>query len=137
MPPQDCVLMLENHCRRKERPAWQMLLGSRDFGAIMLLNAMMFMTQNGSRAVLMPLLATQAFGVTTTTLGTGSPLLRLTLIWYLSARSRYLYSLLQGLCKEHRTCGAYHAGPAARFAITQVSNAACCMQACCSRPWRW
>lgn len=35
----------------------------------MLLNAMMFMTQNGSRAVLVPLLATQAFGVTTTTLG--------------------------------------------------------------------
>ena len=56
-------------CRRRERPAWQLLLGSRDFGAIMLLNAMMFMTQNGSRAVLMPLLATQAFGVTTTTLG--------------------------------------------------------------------
>ena len=56
-------------CRRKERPAWQLLLGSRDFGAIMLLNAMMFMTQNGSRAVLVPLLATQAFGVTTTTLG--------------------------------------------------------------------
>ncbi|CAL5228622.1 g11787 [Coccomyxa viridis] len=55
--------------RRKERPAWQLLLGSRDFGAIMLLNAMMFMTQNGSRAVLVPLLATQAFGVTTTTLG--------------------------------------------------------------------
>ena len=50
-------------------PAWQLLLGSRDFGAIMLLNAMMFMTQNGSRAVLVPLLATQAFGVTTTTLG--------------------------------------------------------------------
>ena len=57
------------HCRRRERPAWQLLLGSRDFGAIMLLNAMMFMTQNGSRAVLVPLLATQAFGVTTTTLG--------------------------------------------------------------------
>ncbi|CAK0782313.1 hypothetical protein CVIRNUC_005628 [Coccomyxa viridis] len=55
--------------RRRERPAWQLLLGSRDFGAIMLLNAMMFMTQNGSRAVLVPLLATQAFGVTTTTLG--------------------------------------------------------------------
>lgn len=60
------------HCRRKEKPAWQLLLGSRDFGAIMLLNAMMFMTQNGSRAVLVPLLATQAFGVTTTTLGEAS-----------------------------------------------------------------
>ena len=61
--------MNEICCRRRERPAWQLLLGSRDFGAIMLLNAMMFMTQNGSRAVLVPLLATQAFGVTTTTLG--------------------------------------------------------------------
>ena len=61
--------MNERCCRRRERPAWQLLLGSRDFGAIMLLNAMMFMTQNGSRAVLVPLLATQAFGVTTTTLG--------------------------------------------------------------------
>ena len=69
MPLQGYMLILQRHCRRKERPAWQLLLGSRDFGAIMLLNAMMFMTQNGSRAVLVPLLATQAFGVTTTTLG--------------------------------------------------------------------
>lgn len=72
-PSQASEVMLKRHCRRKERPAWQLLLGSRDFGAIMLLNAMMFMTQNGSRAVLVPLLATQAFGVTTTTLGTDPP----------------------------------------------------------------
>ena len=73
VPPQASEPMLKRLCRRKERPAWQLLLGSRDFGAIMLLNAMMFMTQNGSRAVLVPLLATQAFGVTTTTLGAGRP----------------------------------------------------------------
>ena len=75
LPRKECVLMLGQRRRRKERPAWRQLLGSRDFGAIMLLNAMMFMTQNGSRAVLVPLLATQAFGVTTTTLGFDPPFL--------------------------------------------------------------
>ena len=72
---EDTSLTLTLGRRRKEKPAWQLLLGSRDFGAIMLLNAMMFMTQNGSRAVLVPLLATQAFGVTTTTLGVAPSLL--------------------------------------------------------------
>ena len=46
-----------------------MLLGSRDFGAIAVVNAIMFATANGSRSVLMPLLAHQSFGLTPTMLG--------------------------------------------------------------------
>lgn len=62
-------------CRRKgEQPAWRLLLLSRDFGAIAVVNAIMFATANGSRSVLMPLLAHQAFGLTPTTLGARSPL---------------------------------------------------------------
>ncbi len=55
--------------RRKERPSWLLLLESRDFGAIALVNALMFATANGSRSVLMPLLATQSFALSTTALG--------------------------------------------------------------------
>ena len=55
--------------RRGEQPAWRMLLLSRDFGAIAVVNAIMFATANGSRSVLVPLLATQSFGLTTTALG--------------------------------------------------------------------
>lgn len=46
-----------------------LLLESRDFGAIALVNAIMFMTANGSRSVLVPLLATQTFAISTTVLG--------------------------------------------------------------------
>ena len=63
-------------CRRKgEQPAWRLLLLSRDFGAIAVVNAIMFATANGSRSVLMPLLAHQAFGLTPTALGVLSPFL--------------------------------------------------------------
>ncbi|BDA45298.1 probable quinolone resistance protein NorA at N-terminal half [Coccomyxa sp. Obi] len=55
--------------RRKERPSWLLLLQSRDFGAIALVNALMFATANGSRSVLMPLLATQSFAISNTVLG--------------------------------------------------------------------
>jgi hypothetical protein len=46
-----------------------LLLKSRDFGAIAIVNAIMFMTANGSRSVLVPLLATQSFNLSTTVLG--------------------------------------------------------------------
>lgn len=49
--------------------ALRQLLGSRNFRAIALVNAVMFATANGSRAVLMPLLAVQGFGMKTTLLG--------------------------------------------------------------------
>lgn len=42
---------------------------SRDFGAISLINGIMFMTANGSRSVLVPLHGVQAFGLTTTIMG--------------------------------------------------------------------
>lgn len=42
---------------------------SRDFGAISLINGIMFMTANGSRSVLVPLHGVQAFGLTTTVMG--------------------------------------------------------------------
>lgn len=45
------------------------LMGCRNFRAISLVNAVMFATANGSRAVLMPLLAVQGFGMKTTYLG--------------------------------------------------------------------
>eukprot|EP00891_Asterochloris_glomerata_P001245 jgi/Astpho2/1245/fgenesh1_pg.00023_%23_12_t len=51
------------------RPKWLQLLLSRNFGAIALVNACMFMTQNGARAVLMPLLAIQGCGLSPKTLG--------------------------------------------------------------------
>ncbi len=55
--------------RRKEQPSWLLLLKSRDFGAIALVNALMFATANGSRSVLMPLLARQSFAISNTVLG--------------------------------------------------------------------
>lgn len=54
---------------------------SRDFGAIAIVNALMFATANGSRSVLVPLLATQSFGLTTTALGA--------LCMFSSARCQY------------------------------------------------
>ncbi|KAK9819267.1 hypothetical protein WJX81_001189 [Elliptochloris bilobata] len=55
--------------RRWRRPGWLQLLTSRDFGAISLVNGIMFMTANGSRSVLVPLHGVQAFGLTTTVMG--------------------------------------------------------------------
>ncbi|KAK9810950.1 hypothetical protein WJX73_000538 [Symbiochloris irregularis] len=57
--------------RRKgrRRPGWWQLLGSRDFRAVALLNAVMFATQNGGRSVLLPLMAIDGFGFTTSLLG--------------------------------------------------------------------
>ena len=49
---------------------------SRDFGAISLINGIMFMTANGSRSVLVPLHGHQAFGLTTTVMGERAPLRR-------------------------------------------------------------
>ncbi|KAK9817260.1 hypothetical protein WJX72_011949 [[Myrmecia] bisecta] len=54
---------------RPPKRKWLQLLQSRDFGAIALINGVMFMTQNGARAVLMPLLATQSFGLSPSILG--------------------------------------------------------------------
>ena len=51
------------------RSALRQLMGCRNFRAIALVNAVMFATANGSRAVLMPLLAVQGFGMKTTYLG--------------------------------------------------------------------
>lgn len=56
-------------CRLAGRPKWLQLVLSRNFGAIALVNACMFMTQNGARAVLMPLLAIQGCGLSPKTLG--------------------------------------------------------------------
>lgn len=55
--------------RRKAWPAWRKLLGSRDFRAVALLNAVMFATTNGGRAVLMPLMAVEHFSMTPSILG--------------------------------------------------------------------
>lgn len=55
--------------RRWRRPGWLQLMTSRDFGAISLINGIMFMTANGSRSVLVPLHGVQAFGLTTTIMG--------------------------------------------------------------------
>ena len=51
------------------QPKWLQLLLSRNFGSIALVSAVMFMTQNGARAVLLPLLATQGFGLSAKLLG--------------------------------------------------------------------
>ena len=59
--------------RRWRRPGWLQLLTSRDFGAISLINGIMFMTANGSRSVLVPLHGVQAFGLTTTIMGAPPP----------------------------------------------------------------
>ena len=56
-------------CRPTARPKWLQMVLSRNFGAIALVNACMFMTQNGARAVLMPLLAIQGCGLSPKTLG--------------------------------------------------------------------
>jgi hypothetical protein len=55
-------------CRLKV-PAWAQLMRNSDFRAISLVNGVMFMTMNGSRAVLLPLLAVQGFGLSTTVIG--------------------------------------------------------------------
>ena len=51
------------------RPAWQRLLSSPNFRAISLVNAVLFTTNNGARAVLMPLLAEEKLGMKTSLLG--------------------------------------------------------------------
>ena len=56
-------------CRPTARPKWLQMVLSRNFGAIALVNACMFMTQNGARAVLMPLLAIQGCGLSPKSLG--------------------------------------------------------------------
>lgn len=55
-------------CRRSQ-PEGHQMLRSKDFRAIASLNAMMYMTSNGTRSMLMPLLAIHQFGMSTTTLG--------------------------------------------------------------------
>ena len=55
---------------RRSLKAWRQLLGNRNFRAIALINAVMFATANGSRSVLMPLLAVQGYHMKTTFLGT-------------------------------------------------------------------
>ena len=52
------------------KPRWVQLLLCRNFGSIALVSAVMFMTQNGARAVLLPLLAMQGFGLSAKLLGT-------------------------------------------------------------------
>ncbi|KAL3155302.1 hypothetical protein ABBQ32_013083 [Trebouxia sp. C0010 RCD-2024] len=52
------------------KPEWSQLLLCRNFGSIALVSAVMFMTQNGARAVLLPLLAMQRFGMSAKLLGT-------------------------------------------------------------------
>lgn len=60
------------HACSRKHSGWRQLLGSRDFRAIAIMNAVMFATANGGRAVLMPLLAIQSFGMTTSVLGLSS-----------------------------------------------------------------
>eukprot|EP00884_Botryococcus_braunii_P001802 jgi/Botrbrau1/11622/Bobra.0209s0013.1 len=55
--------------RRLRTPAWLQLLSCRDFQAISFVNGVIFMTMNGSRAVLLPLLACQSFNISKTALG--------------------------------------------------------------------
>eukprot|EP00873_Tetraselmis_striata_P024724 jgi/Tetstr1/444988/TSEL_032797.t1 len=50
-------------------PSWRSLLASCDFQAICIVNCVLFMTVNGTRAVLMPLLGVEAFGFTPSMLG--------------------------------------------------------------------
>ena len=64
------------HCRdscgmlcRDSKPKWLQLLLCRNFGSIALVSAVVFMTQNGARAVLLPLLAMQGFGLSAKLLG--------------------------------------------------------------------
>ena len=59
--------------QRKSGKAWRQLLGNRNFRAIALINAVMFATANGSRSVLMPLLAVQGYKMKTTFLGKRRP----------------------------------------------------------------
>jgi len=54
---------------RSPQPKWLQLLLCRNFGSIALVSAVMFMTQNGARAVLLPLLAMQGFGLSAKLLG--------------------------------------------------------------------
>lgn len=54
---------------RDAKPEWLRLLLCRNFGSIALVSAVMFMTQNGARAVLLPLLAIQGFGMSAKVLG--------------------------------------------------------------------
>jgi len=59
----------EKKAAASELPAWRRLLGSRNFRAIALVNAAVFTTNNGARAVLMPLLAKETLGMKTSLLG--------------------------------------------------------------------
>ena len=54
---------------REAKPKWAQLLFCRNFGSIALVSAVMFMTQNGARAVLLPLFAMQNFGLSAKLLG--------------------------------------------------------------------
>ncbi|DBA89338.1 TPA: hypothetical protein ACH3X1_004132 [Trebouxia sp. C0004] len=54
---------------RSPQPKWLQLLLCPNFGSIALVSAVMFMTQNGARAVLLPLLAMQGFGLSAKLLG--------------------------------------------------------------------
>ena len=103
---------------------------SRDFGAISLINGIMFMTANGSRSVLVPLHGVQAFGLTTTIMGAPrSPLPR---------RQAYaplvclFCSLLSVSCTEAK--GIQQMWVAAASAEAgRVPRA----RGCCLRAWRW
>ena len=50
-------------------PGWRQLLACPDFQAISLVNCVLFMTVNGTRAVLMPMLGVENFGMTPSVLG--------------------------------------------------------------------
>jgi DHA1 family multidrug resistance protein-like MFS transporter len=51
------------------RPAWRRLLGSRDFLAVSLLTAMVFLTRAGGRFTVLPLLAAAGFGYDARSIG--------------------------------------------------------------------
>lgn len=74
------MLDISTPVNRKAWPAWRKLLGSRDFRAVALLNAVMFATTNGGRAVLMPLMAVEHFSMTPSILGVLSSAVRLCII---------------------------------------------------------
>mmetsp|Transcript_7489 Transcript_7489/g.21172 ORF Transcript_7489/g.21172 Transcript_7489/m.21172 type:complete len:598 (-) Transcript_7489:525-2318(-) len=55
--------------KREEPPGWKLLLICTDFRAIALVNCVLFMTVNGTRAVLMPLMGVESFGFSPSVLG--------------------------------------------------------------------
>ena len=52
-----------------EPPGWKLLMACTDFRAIALVNCVLFMTVNGTRAVLMPLMGVESFGFSPSMLG--------------------------------------------------------------------